>query len=97
MFAYHVYITTKVSEYGFDLEIKGQSQIFLKTVTLLIVQTPLWCIHGMGFSTTIAYDVQIKTKVSDSWYDLVVKGQGHTHLELVYGLNANSSFIFDSM
>ena len=46
------------------------------------------------FSTIIASDVQIKTKVSDSWYDLVVKGQGHTYLELVYGLNATSSFIF---
>ena len=46
------------------------------------------------FSTTIASDVQIKTKVSDSWYNLVVKGQGHTYLELVYGSNANSSFIF---
>ena len=30
MIAYHVQITTKVSEYGYDLEIKGQSQIFLK-------------------------------------------------------------------
>ena len=30
------------------------------------------------FSTTIAYDVLIKVKVLDSWYDLVVKGQGHT-------------------
>ena len=40
-------ILQQVSEYGFDLEIKGQSQIFLKTVTLLIVQTPLRCINGM--------------------------------------------------
>ena len=50
--AHHVQITTKVSEYGYDLEIKGQNQIFLTTVTLLIiqkvrVQTPLWRIHGM--------------------------------------------------
>ena len=29
------------------LEIKGQSQIFLKTVTLLIIQTSLWGIDGM--------------------------------------------------
>ena len=49
------------------------------------------------FSATIASDVQIKTKVSDSLYDLVVKGQGHTYLELVYGSNANSiSFQFFS-
>ena len=47
MIGYHVWITTKVSEYGFDLKIKGQTQIFLKTVTLLKVQTPLWYIHGM--------------------------------------------------
>ena len=31
----------------YDLEIKGQSQIFLKTVTLLIIQTSLWGIDGM--------------------------------------------------
>ena len=30
-----------------DLEIKDQSQIFLKTVTLLIIQTSLWGIDGM--------------------------------------------------
>ena len=47
MIAYHVFITRKISEYGYDLEIKGQSQVFLKTVTLLIIQTPLWCIDGM--------------------------------------------------
>ena len=35
-------ITTKVSEYGYDLEIKGQSQIFLKTVKLPIIQTPFF-------------------------------------------------------
>ena len=29
-----------------DLEIKDQSQIFLKTVTLLIIQTSLWGIDG---------------------------------------------------
>ena len=37
------------------------------------------------FSTTIAYDVRIQTKVSDSWYDLVVNDQGDTYFELVYG------------
>ena len=47
MIAYHLKITTKISEYGYELEIKGQGQIFLKTVTLLIIQTPLWCIDGM--------------------------------------------------
>ena len=47
MSAYRLSITTKVSEYGYDLEIKGQSQIFLKTVMLPIIQTPFWCIHGM--------------------------------------------------
>ena len=47
MIAYYVSITRKISEYGYDLEIKGQGQIFLKTVTLLIIQTPLWCIDGM--------------------------------------------------
>ena len=31
----------------YDLEIKGQSQIVLKTVTMLIIQTPLWCIDEM--------------------------------------------------
>ena len=40
-------LKSRVSEYGYDLEIKGQSQIFLKTVKLLIIQTPLWCIDGM--------------------------------------------------
>ena len=40
-------LKSRVSEYGYDLEIKGQSQIFLKTVTLLVIQTPLWCIDGM--------------------------------------------------
>ena len=40
-------LKSRVSEYGYDLEIMGQSQIFLKTVTLLIIQTPLWCIDGM--------------------------------------------------
>ena len=47
MIAYHVYITTKVSEYVYDLEIKDQKQIFLKLATLLIIQIPLWCIYGM--------------------------------------------------
>ena len=47
MIAYHVKITTKISEYGYDPEIKGQGQIFLKTATLLIIQTPLWCIDVM--------------------------------------------------
>ena len=47
MNAYHVKITTQVSEYGYDLEIKSQSQILLKTVTLLIIQTPLLCINGL--------------------------------------------------
>ena len=41
----------------YDLEIKGQSRIFLKTVTLLIIQTSLWGIDGMCSSKTIAYDV----------------------------------------
>ena len=34
-------ITTQASEYGYDLETKGQNQILLKTATLLIIQTPL--------------------------------------------------------
>ena len=37
-------------------------------------------------STMIGHGVKNKTKVSDSWYDLVVKGQGHLYLELVHGL-----------
>ena len=47
MIAYHVKITTNISECEYDLEITGQGQIFLKTVKLLIIQTPLWCIDGM--------------------------------------------------
>ena len=47
MIVYHGLITTRVSEYGYDLETKGQSQIFLKTVKLPIIQTPLWCIDRM--------------------------------------------------
>ena len=68
MSAYRVLITTKVSEYGYDLEIKGQSQIFLKTVKLPIIQTPflVYSWDVFLFSTTIAFDVQIKTNVSDS-------------------------------
>ena len=61
-------ITTKVSEYGYDLEIKGQSQIFLKnchaahnTNSFLVYSWDVFL-----FSTSIAYDVQIKTNVSDS-------------------------------
>ena len=59
MIAYHVKITTKISEYGYDLEIKGQCKIFLKTVTMLIIQTPLWCIDGdkLILSTSIVFDV----------------------------------------
>ena len=34
-------------------------------------------------SIIIAYNVLIKIKVSDSWYDLVVKGQGNTYLKPV--------------
>ena len=57
-------ITTKVSEYGYDLEIKGQSQIFLKSVTLLIIQTPLSCIDEvcLHLAQIIAYNVLIKMK-----------------------------------
>ena len=48
MIAYHVKITTKVSEYGYDLEIKGQSQLFLKKLShCSYLQTPFWCIDGM--------------------------------------------------
>ena len=46
------------------------------------------------FSKTIVYDVKIKTKVSDSWYDLLVKRQGHTYLELVYGSKREYLFHF---
>ena len=47
------------------------------------------------FSTKIAYDVSTKTKISDSWYDLVVKGQGQTYLKAVKLLEIQipSSFI----
>ena len=47
MIVRHVEITTNVLEYIYDLEIKGQSQIFLKTVTLHIIQTPFRCIDEM--------------------------------------------------
>ena len=47
------------------------------------------------FSTTITYDVSTKTKISDSWYDLVVKGQVQTYLKPVKLLETQipSSFI----
>ena len=32
MFAYGVYLTTRVLKYGYDLGIKDQGQIFLKSV-----------------------------------------------------------------
>ena len=58
-------ITTKVSEYGYDLEINFK--YFFKSVTLLIIQTPLSCIDEVFIlSTIIAYNVLIKIKVSDS-------------------------------
>ena len=38
----------KSPKYGHELGIKGNSQIFFKkTVTLLIIQTPLWFIDGV--------------------------------------------------
>ena len=40
-------ITTQASKYGYDLKIKGQNLILLKTATLLILQTPLWCFDGV--------------------------------------------------
>ena len=43
-FAFHMKITIKVTEYRYDLEIKGQSQMFLISVTLLTIKTLLSCI-----------------------------------------------------
>ena len=39
---YHVLITKKVSEYGYDLGVKDQCQIFLTSVSLLKTQNPFY-------------------------------------------------------
>ena len=39
-------MATNVSEYIYDLQVKGQSQIFLK-ILRLITQTPHSCIAGV--------------------------------------------------
>ena len=44
--------------------------------------------------TMIGHDVYNKTKVLDCQYDLVVKGQGHKHYELVYGSKREYLFQF---
>ena len=57
----------------------------LKTVTLLIIQTPLWCIDGLCsyLAQQLRMMCLLKQKISDSRYNLVVKGQGHTYLKPV--------------
>ena len=58
MAAYYVHTTTKDSEYRYDFEIKGQRLIFLNSVNLLTIQTPLSCIDGVFiFSIVIAYEM----------------------------------------
>ena len=65
--AYHVKIKTQASEYEYDLEIKGQSQI-LKTATLLIIQTPFWCVDRV--CSNLAHQLSMmcrqKMKISES-------------------------------
>ena len=43
MSVYHVLITKKVSEYGYDLGVKDQGQIFLTSVLLLKTQNAFSC------------------------------------------------------
>ena len=47
MIAYHMQITRKVSQYGYDLEVNGQGLIFFKSVLRPITRTPFSCIDGI--------------------------------------------------
>ena len=53
-----MYITTKVPDHQYDLGIKGQGQIYLKSILQLVTLTPLpilWRVYI--FSTLTAYSV----------------------------------------
>ena len=49
MIAYSMLITTKVLELGYDLEVKGEGQIYLKYAIRLVKRTPISCL-GAGRS-----------------------------------------------
>ena len=57
MIAYHVWITTKVLEYGYDLGIKCQGQILLNSVIWLITGSLSFFYGEFIFSTMIAHGV----------------------------------------
>ena len=66
-----------------------QHSLFLKSVCRLEATTPLtlfeqWMVFI--FSTIIAYDVLIATKVPDDQYDIGVKSQCQMNIKSVYGL-----------
>ena len=47
MIAYFVYIATKVLEHEYDLWVKGQGQIFLKSFLVLETQIPRVFMYGV--------------------------------------------------
>ena len=58
MIAYFVYIATKVLEYEYDLGVKGQGQIFLKSFLVLETQIPrVFLLRVFVFSKSIVYVV----------------------------------------
>ena len=63
-------MTTRGSDHQYDLEVKGQGQIYLKSILWPVTRTELLHVISMFDSWHAVHDVQITQKGSHHRYDL---------------------------
>ena len=63
-------MTTRVSDHQYDIKVKGQGQIYLKSILWLVTRTPTCISMFDSWYTVYEYDVQITMKGRNHRYDL---------------------------
>ena len=77
----------KASDHRYDLGVKGQCQIYLKSVLNVYNANSSFISRSREFilNTLITYGVEMTTKVSDRCYDLGSKSQCQIYFIFSYG------------